>query len=247
MMPNSSFQINAFELSGLDPASLLAFEEAALDLAELESRPNLLWFWEPTAYFVVLGFSRPIDGDVDLDACNIHRIPIFRRCTGGGTVLQGPGCLNYGMILAIQPDSPWQNISQTNAFIMERQRQALEHSLGAPVLIQGVTDLTLNDHKFSGNAQRRRKHHLLFHGCFLAGLNLAMTELALKRPAQQPSYRRDRSHRDFLSNLALKPAELKASLVRAWNAQPIEPIVPKSQIKNLVREKYSRREWIYRC
>ena len=35
-----------------------------------------------------------------------QKIPVFRRCSGGGTVVQGPGCLNYTLVLQIDEESP---------------------------------------------------------------------------------------------------------------------------------------------
>ena len=60
----------------------------------------MLRFWEPNKPFVVVGYANQAAREVDLEACRKLGIPVFRRCTGGGTVLQGPGCLNYSLDLA---------------------------------------------------------------------------------------------------------------------------------------------------
>ena len=76
-------------------------------------------------------------------------------------------------------------------------------SLGAPVEWQGQTDLAIGGLKFSGNAQRRRRRFLIFHGSFLLHLDISLLEKALPLPSREPDYRADRSHTDFLMNLKL--------------------------------------------
>ncbi|MRR36937.1 lipoate--protein ligase family protein, partial [bacterium] len=52
-----------------DPAANLACEEALLRQAEETGGEGILRFWESQTYFVVLGYSRPAAGDVNLDRC----------------------------------------------------------------------------------------------------------------------------------------------------------------------------------
>ena len=130
------------------PHENLACDEALLDCCEEGFPDEILRFWEPRQHFVVLGYSNKARSEVNLDSCQRLGIPVLRRCTGGGTVLQGPGCLNYALLLKIQSDSPLANITKANAFIMNRNRNALNPLLGGKVLIQGHTDLTLQGTKF---------------------------------------------------------------------------------------------------
>ena len=55
--------------------------------------------WESNEYFVVLGLSKKVNDDVHKATCMQNDISILKRCSGGGTILQGPGCFNYGYIL----------------------------------------------------------------------------------------------------------------------------------------------------
>ena len=94
--PKSTNRMKYLELTLPDPASNLACDEALLELFETRrATDGLLRIWEPENHFVVLGHSNRIDSEVDLAACESERISIFRRLSGGGTVMQGPGCLNY--------------------------------------------------------------------------------------------------------------------------------------------------------
>ncbi len=103
-----------------------------------------------------------------------RKFPFFARCSGGGTVLQGPGCLNYALILRIGSDPHLVNISGANKFIMERNREAVHLAAGHAPSILGHTDLAFGARKFSGNSQRRHKNYLLFHGTYLLDFNIAL-------------------------------------------------------------------------
>jgi lipoate---protein ligase len=221
----------------------LACDEALLDGCEEGHPDEILRFWEPRQHFVVLGYSNKVSTEVNLDSCEARGVPVLRRCSGGGTVLQGPGCLNYALILRIREGSATESITEANAFIMNRNRNALNSLLDGRALIQGHTDLTLEGLKFSGNAQRRKRRFLLFHGSFLLHLDLALVEQALRLPSKQPSYRRNRAHKDFLTNLQLGPEVVKEAMRTVWGANdPLEKI-PEKRIASLMREKYAMDDW----
>src|SRR5947209_8847007 len=112
------------------PAENLACDEALLDAAESGSGGEVLRFWESPEYFVVVGYANKVATEVNVAACEARGIPILRRCSGGGTVVQGPGCLNYALVLRITDDGPTHSISTANQFIMERNRAAIQSAIG---------------------------------------------------------------------------------------------------------------------
>ena len=179
------------------PAENLACEEALLEACEESGNTEILRFWEAREPFVVVGYANKVATEVNLDACAAKKLPIFRRCSGGGTVLQGAGCLNYALILRITDDGPCRTITSANQFIMERNRAAIEALYKTfnfqlstfNFSVSGHTDLALNGRKFSGNSQRRKKNFLLFHGTFLLDFDLALVSEFLRMPSLQPDYR----------------------------------------------------------
>jgi lipoate-protein ligase A len=225
------------------PAENLACDEALLDQAEADGGPGVLRFWEPWSHFVVLGYANKVREEVNVEACRTHGVPILRRCSGGGTVLQGPGCLNYAVVLRIEDTPELRSITGANHFVMERHRRALAALTEQAVTIEGHTDLAISGRKFSGNAQRRKRHWLLFHGTFLLDFDRGRMEALLRPPPRAPQYRRDRSHAEFLTRLELPAAALKSALREAWSANTPHADAPRLRMDQLVLEKYSREEW----
>jgi lipoate-protein ligase A len=225
------------------PEENLACDEALLDLCDEEKEDDILRFWEPSEPVVVLGYSNRWETEVDAPACAERGIPILRRCSGGGTVLLGPGCLNYSLILKIEGDRTLSTITQANRYVLERNARALTPLLGQKPAIRGHTDLTLGAVKFSGNSQRRKRESVLIHGTFLLGMDLALVEACLRMPSLQPDYREGRSHRRFIANVDVSPGAIKDALKREWGVG--EPLArpPEKRVRNLSEKVYSTTEW----
>ncbi|MGA9779232.1 MAG: biotin/lipoate A/B protein ligase family protein [Limisphaerales bacterium] len=240
------------------PAENLACDEALLNWSEAVDG-EILRFWEPREYFVVVGYADKVETEVNVAVCQAHGIPVFRRCSGGGTVLQGPGCLNYTLILQIGAHPSLANISSANRFILERNRGAVEPEVKSQkpevtISVCGHTDLALVTRhpapvayrKFSGNSQRRHKRALLFHGTFLLNFDLPLINEVLRIPSKQPDYRNGRGHTDFLVNLAVPAARLRAALGKAWNATEASLDFPDQETRRLATEKYLTAKWNFK-
>ena len=237
--------IKYLDLTLPSPEENLALDEALLDACN-DGGAEALRFWESPRYFVVVGLGRSVGEDVDQKACAADNVAILRRCSGGGTVLQGPGCLNYALVLRQERDPGLRTVSDANRHIMERNRTALAAETGLEVRVEGHTDLAVDGLKFSGNSQRRRRHALLFHGTFLLGFDISKVEQFLRLPGLQPEYRRGRRHHEFLRNLELEPESVKAAIQRAWDGRSPLTGVPSKAIRTLVEAKYSRTDWNFR-
>jgi len=226
------------------PAENLACDEALLDSAEENGGGEILRIWEPSEYFIVVGYANKVDIEVDREKCRERNIPILRRCSGGGAVVQGPGCLNYSLVLHCSGNESLQTIPQANRFIMERQRQLLQNHLKIAVEVQGHTDLTIDGMKFSGNAQRRKKNFLLFHGTLLLDFEIPLIASLLKMPSKQPDYRENRTHESFLTNLHRPAGELKQVLRCGWEAAEEQTTIP--NVSKLLRERYACDDWNFK-
>jgi len=239
--------MNLFPLPFLPPAQQLASDEALLESAEAGEGGEVMLFWEPVETFVVVGYANKVITEVNVPECEKHGIPIFRRCSGGGTVVQMAGGLNYSLILKISDRPPLQNITTTNRFIMARNCDAIAaidpSRFPQGFSVRGHSDLCVGNLKFAGNSQRRRRNYLLFHGTLLLNCDLSLMERLLLMPTHQPEYRAHRSHLEFVANLNLPAERIKTALAHAWQAEEELPNPPLEKIQKLAGEKYSTPGW----
>ncbi len=171
---------------------------------------------------------------------------MFRRSSGGGAVVQGPGCLNFTLVLNTGDDPRLAHAASTNDFVLDRTAGVISSLAGEKVTVRGLSDLTIGGRKISGNAQRRRIRSVLYHGCILLDLDFALIEDLLPLPSRAPDYREGRSHSEFLRNLRISADELKDALRASWGAQVTAADIPVEETARLAREKYLNPAWTYK-
>jgi lipoate-protein ligase A len=226
-------------------ADNLALDEALLIDAEEGHGAAVLRLWEWPLPAVVLGAGGVLALDVDEAACARAGVPILRRASGGGTVLLGPGCLLYSLVLPYEFDPALGDVTASYHFILERVRGALADVV--PGLERaGVSDLAIADRKCSGNAQQRKSAHVLHHGTLLYAFAAESVGMYLRQPERQPEYRRRRGHAEFVTNLPLGRADLERRLRAAWQADAELQAWPAERVRSLAAEKYQREDWIRR-
>ncbi len=236
------------DLSLDTPGENLAMDEAILDAVESGQSPATLRFWECPIRFVVIGSAQTLHKEVDEEHCAADGVPVLRRCTAGGCVLQGPGSLNYALMLPYAEFPETRDLHQSYRFILDRIAGALK-SLGVSAKHEGVCDLAVSGLKVSGNAQRRKKQSFLHHGTLLYRADYDGMARYLREPLDRPDYRGGRNHRDFVGELPPTPEALRAAVRCAFFAEepPASPTAEEnSSIRRLVAEKYGDAEWTHR-
>ena len=236
------------DLSFDTPEENLAMDEAILDAVESGKSPATLRFWECPVRFVVIGSAQSLHREVHGEHCAADGVPVLRRCTAGGCVLQGPGSLNYALMLPYAEFPETQDLHQSYCFILHRMSDALE-SLGVPARHEGICDLAVSGLKVSGNAQRRKRHAFLHHGTLLYRADREGMARYLREPQDRPDYRGGRSHRDFVGELPPAPEALRSAARTAFHVEgPSAAPTPEelAAAHRLVMEKYSTTEWTHR-
>lgn len=223
------------------PAENLALDEALLLAAEGGTGGEVLRLWELPTYAVVVGSGGSVGIDVNLSACEADGVPVLRRASGGGTVLLGPGCLCFSLVLGYDRAPGLNEIPASNRYILARVVRALAPAVAAAV--EGTSDLATGGVKFSGNSQQRKRRFFLHHGTLLCGFDLARVPKYLNPPERQPAYRRDRPHAEFVANLPVSVEAVKSLLVAEWRPEGEYGPVPLEKVRELVAEKYARDEW----
>lgn len=226
-------------------AENLALDEALLLHAEDGMGNAVLRCWEWPHYAVVLGAGGKVSEEVQEEACRSDGVPILRRSSGGGTVLLGPGCLCFSLILDYEHSHLLREIPFSYVYILDRLRNALADLL--PSIAQaGTSDLMAGGLKFSGNAQQRKRRFLLHHGTLLHAFDLERIGKYLAMPPRQPAYRQGRDHAAFVCNLPVAGDELKRRLQTTWGAVAELRVWPTERLPQLVSDKYGKAEWTHR-
>ncbi len=246
-----------------NPVENIAADEALLEYAEATDPAfECLRIWEPTAPIVVIGRSTKPQLEVNLPYTQQHHIPVLRRSSGGATIVTGPGCLMYSVVLSYAIRPHLRMLDQAHTYVLETLLTTLQpHN----PLIQraGTSDLVLLDDpqllhpnqprtscgqltceqlgtskKFSGNSLRCKRSHFLYHGTLLYDFDLSLISRLLLTPPRQPSYRQRRSHASFLCNLPLSGLTLANSLNQAWQPTSEFNTLPQTELDTLITNRY---------
>ncbi len=206
------------DISFPTPQENILYDAALLELAEQGLGGEILRFWESEQPFVVLGRISKAAEDIHVSKVVHDRIPVLRRVSGGGTVLQGKGCLNYTLVLSKERPGI-QDLHQSYQQILGAIIAALK-ALGINTVFHPLSDiaLTQGNKKFSGNAQKRSRSFILHHGTLLYRFDLEKMEKYLTVPKNMPPYRKNRSHKEFVANLPSVTADsLKQKIQEIFN------------------------------
>jgi len=227
----------------------IALDEALLEVAEASTdHPELLRLWQPASPLVVLGRSSPWETEVEHSFCQEHQIPVVRRCSGGQSIVTGPGCLMYAVLLDYRLRPELRLLDRAHHFVMSKMQAALK-TLGIDAKISGTSDLTVGGQKVSGNALRCKRNWFVYHGTMICDLEIDLIANCLGKPIRQPEYRQLRSHRSFLDQLDTSAGELEEAIARTWSADfEATPDAGwlarlKEKCDQLLTEKYSTDQW----
>lgn len=232
-----------------DPARDLALEDLWYQEIENGGNEERLRFWTNTSPCVVLGYGNRVAVETQVEACDRDGIPILRRISGGGTVLLGPGALHYALVVRLERHAEWETVAGANRHIMHRNAQALSQLLDAQVEVLGVTDLAVEGWKCSGNAQKRGRRAMLFHGSILLeGFDIGIVNRYLRHPSREPEYRAGRGHQAFLRPLPLQTDQVMEALAGAWQAkETVSSGAPvPAGLDDLVARHYGNPDWCRR-
>lgn len=220
-------------------AENLALDEALLDAAETSSAAGECFrLWEGAEVAVVLGRSSRRAMEANLAACELNAVPVLRRCSGGCAVVIGPGCLMYSVVLSYERRPELRSLDEAHRFVLGNVQRAIDGSQ-----LKGTSDLVWRARKFSGNSLRCKRSHLLYHGTLLYDFPLHLIGDYLRTPPREPEYRAGRGHLQFVGNVPVAGATLRAALQESLNAIETYNVWPRELTQRLVDERYSQAAW----
>lgn len=229
-------------------AENLALDEALLDEAhEGRLAGAVVRTWMAAEPTVVLGSSSHVEREIDLDACRAGGVAVLRRPSGGLTVVIGPGCLMWSVVVPVTAAAP--TVERIHAAVLDPLSASLT-AAGRAVVRHGTSDLAIDVagsvRKVSGNALRVRRHAILYHGTLLDDFDLGLIQRVLRHPPREPGYRAGRDHASFVANLGLGRAALVAAVRRAFTAEEVRREWPRERVATLVHGRYLDGGWTHR-
>lgn len=229
-------------------AENLALDEALLqaaDQADLQGRQRaneVLRIWQAREVAVVLGRSSRIAGEVHWELTRQLNIPVMRRCSGGTTVVIGPGCFLFSLLIDLDRQPALRMLDEVHRYVMDGMIRALRPILPS-VEAHGTCDLVLNNRKFGGNSLKVGRNWTLYHGTILLQMDLNWIDQLLKHPPREPAYRQGRRHSEFVTNVEINPVRLTESLREAWQAFEETSSCPTELVTELVQQRYGQPSW----
>jgi lipoate-protein ligase A len=130
-----------------------------------------LWRNEPA---IIVGKHQNTHAEIHLDVVQAQKIPVIRRLSGGGAVFHDLGNICFTFVKTKQPNETCDFSTFTKPIIEVLQQ------LGVKAEFSGRNDLTIDDKKFSGNAEASWNNRVLHHGTLLFSSKLADLSQALR-------------------------------------------------------------------
>lgn len=211
----------------------------------------ILWINKPA---ILIGKNQNTVSEIKMDYVLENNIEVVRRLSGGGTVYNDLGNMNYTFITyKDQNASKLENGFEKFALPVIKALQSLD----VDAEFSGRNDVTINGKKFSGTAQYSIKDKLLHHGTIMYDCDMSKLSQALKA---KPLKFRDRSvksvrsrvtnitehmkvdmsveeFRDYLKNFIIKYNNIEK--VYEFTDYDIE------EIEKLAETRFRRWEWNY--
>ena len=211
----------------------------------------MLWINEPS---ILIGKNQNTISEINLDYVKENGIKVVRRLSGGGTVYNDLGNINYTFITKRDKS----NLKMEVGF----KKFALPvinalQSLGVNAVFTGRNDIIIDGKKFSGNAQYFKKDKLLHHGTLLFDCDMSKLSLALK---SKPIKFKDKSVKSIggrVTNILPNLKEpmtleefkeyLKSYIIKDHKIDRIYKFTEEDieEINKIVKERFETWEWNY--
>ena len=238
----------------------MALDEAILTAVIKKKSPNTIRFYKWNPSTVSLGRNQSLSDEVNIKIAQEKGFNIVRRITGGGTVFHDEFReITYSIVC------PLTFLERFNAYKVIEQFEIIENGIVEGLTIYGLNPekgiihcpaIFLDGKKFSGNAQVRKKGHLLQHGTILIDIDPDLMYSVLKAPNNVSkskmvksvyskvigirSYINNFNEENFISALKEGFENTLNIKLKQGGYSPFELEIA----ENLVKEKYADIKWL---
>ena len=238
----------------------MALDEAILKAVIEKKSPNTLRFfkWNPST--INIGRNQSLSDEVDVKVAKEKGFDIVRRITGGGAVFHDQDReITYSIVC------PQKFLENLNAFNVIEQFEIITQGIIEGLNIYGLEPekgvihcpaLFLDGKKISGNAQVRKKRHILQHGTILLDLDPELMYSVLKAPQGVSKSRMVRSVyakcigiKDFIQNFDEERllSSLKEGFEKTLGIHLEEGALSDYELElaeEIVEQRYSDESWL---
>lgn len=199
---------------------------------------------------VIIGKNQNALAEINLEYVKANDIAVVRRLSGGGAVFHDLGNINFTFITNDNDD--FVNFAKFTEPIIG----VLNDKFGIKAELSGRNDLTINDQKFSGNAQYNHKNRVLHHGTLLFSSSIVNISDSLKVKPSKFEGKSVKSVKSRVTNISshlnsplkiedfinmtmdyVKENNASKGIIYEFTDEDI------SEINKLCEEKYSTWEW----
>lgn len=264
------------QLTRYSPYFNLALEEAiAINLIEF-GYSGAVRFWT-NHNTIVLGISDSVSKNISPEKIYTfnqeyprlqksrkfqeNSIYITRRASGGGTVFHDEAFnLNYSLFASTKEKKELYPVKESyNQLLGLVTKSLAKQNILADSA--GKSDIAIETNgvlkKISGNAQFRKRDCIVQHGTMILDLKIIESVLEnLSHPPEEPEYRKNRKHSDFLTSLPkeFSVPKFKLDLLEIFQEFIGNPVISSDRkflrqvfrdAKRLMSEKYANIEFIF--
>lgn len=232
-----------------DPTINLAMEEYVLHHIPVNDNYFLFYVNSPS---IIIGKNQEALDEFNDEYIVEKNIQVIRRLSGGGTVYQDLGNLNFSFISSYEG----YNLKSYKEFVQPIVNAL--NTIGIAAELNSRNDIYVNGRKISGNAQYAKKGRMLSHGTLLLNSDLSSLVNALRVKEINVNSKAIKSVRSAVANIneflpsPLSMDQFKGIILKAVfeaNQKEINEYLLSEEdwkkIYKISEERYKQREWNY--
>ncbi|MBS7646478.1 MAG: biotin/lipoate A/B protein ligase family protein [Candidatus Bathyarchaeia archaeon] len=229
-----------------DPYLNMAIEEAILTAVNEGKSPSTVRFWR-NSRSVILGRSQNVDEEVNIKECEKYKVQILRRFTGGGTVYQDLGNLNWTFVISRYSKFYPESFSELYEFSCNAVIEGLKE-IGIDAEFRPPNSIWLKNKKVSGLAAYIKRNAVLCHGTLLVYAEIKILSKVLSKPRYEVTNIKDELKECSISMDDIKHAILHGIektykiKVNPGDLNAYESVLSKF----LYKERYERKSWNFK-